>query len=293
VNETLRTVDGRHVLRIERRLTHPPAKVWRAVTEPAHLSQWYPFRASELEPRVGGKIVFENEGTTFEAVVTDLDPPKVFAFRVDAAGGAPGGREGENLLHFELRPDGEGCLLIFSHTFDDRPAAASYATGWRACLDALDMVLDGRPVEMPDVSAELHEAYIEAFGLDQGAAEVTADGWRVRFERQLMHQPVEQVWASLNPSGSDAPAVGGPVPQAFTAGKVRSGAVTAVQAPTLLEYDWQVEDRPAGRVRWELSSGPGGARIVLTQTGPSELAGERSAVLEAWQTRLELLAKQP
>lgn len=29
MNETLRTVEGRSVLRIERHLAHPPAKVWR------------------------------------------------------------------------------------------------------------------------------------------------------------------------------------------------------------------------------------------------------------------------
>ena len=42
-----------------------------------------------------------------------------------------------------------------------------------------------------------HEAYVEAFGLDQGAAEATAAGWRVRFDRQLMQRPVDLVWAAL------------------------------------------------------------------------------------------------
>ena len=35
MNATLDTVDGRPVLRMERRLAHPPEKVWRAIHEPA------------------------------------------------------------------------------------------------------------------------------------------------------------------------------------------------------------------------------------------------------------------
>ncbi|MPZ88622.1 MAG: hypothetical protein GEU81_11230 [Nitriliruptorales bacterium] len=230
MNATLRTVDGRPVLRFERRLAHPPEKVWRAITEPAHLSQWYPFRAVEMDLRVGGTIRFDDgEGTIHEGVVTALDPPRVFAFTEDA--GEVLDREGENLLHFELRPDGEGCLVIFTHTFDDRPHAAANAAGWRGCLDALEMVLDGRPVEVANNWVELHEAYIEAFGLNVGSAEVTPDGWRSA-------------------------------------------------------------DRAAGRVRWELSSSPAGARIILTQTGPSALAEQRSAAQAAWQTHIDGLAKQ-
>lgn len=298
MNATLLTVEGRPMLRIERRFAHPQEKVWRALTEPDHLSQWYPFAVSGMDLRVGGIVNFDDgQGTAFDAVITELDPPRVFAFSERAPEVVV--RESTDLIRFELRPQAEGCLLIFTHTFDDRPAAASYASGWTGCLDALESVLDGRPVTWPDSSAELHEAYIEAFGLDAGSSELTSNGWRVRFERQLMQQPIDKVWAMLNASGPDnptpetgTPVVGGPVPQAFTAGNVASGAVTEVDAPALLEYEWLAEDRPAGRVRWELSNGPGGARIVLTQTGPGELADERPTALAVWQAHIERLAKQ-
>ncbi|MGH8903647.1 MAG: SRPBCC family protein [Egibacteraceae bacterium] len=280
MNETLRTVDGRSVLRTERRLAHRPEKVWRAFTEPAHLTQWFP-ADMEMELRVGATVSFvfrDDEGPAMDGVVVELDPPRVFAYTWD-----------DELLHWELRPDGEGCLLILTHTFDDRPGAASLATGWRVCLDALDMVLDGRPVQEPGNVVELHEAYVEAFGLNEGSSEVTPDGWRARFERQLMH-PIEAVWATL--SAASVPVVGGPAPQAFTTGSVPAGAVTAVEVPTLLEYDWLFEGRPGGRVRWELSDGFGGARLVLSQTGLSEQADERSTALAAWQTHIALLAKR-
>ena len=34
--------DGRWRLRFTRALAHPPEKVWRAITEPEHLAQWFP-----------------------------------------------------------------------------------------------------------------------------------------------------------------------------------------------------------------------------------------------------------
>ncbi|HZC25776.1 MAG TPA: SRPBCC family protein, partial [Actinopolymorphaceae bacterium] len=196
MSESLRTVDGRQVLRIERRLPHSPQKVWRAVTEPAHLSQWYPFRAEELDLSVGGRIRFDDgQGTSYDAVVTALDPPRLFAFSEHPPPVMT--RESDDLIQFELRPDGDGCVLVFTHVFDDRPAAASYATGWFGCLAALEPVLDGKPAEWPPMSVRRYESYVQAFGLAQGVAETTDDGWVVRYERQLMSQPPDRVWATL------------------------------------------------------------------------------------------------
>jgi uncharacterized protein YndB with AHSA1/START domain len=291
MNNQLQTIDGRPALRIERRLAHPLEKVWRAITEPAHLSQWYPFQAKEIDLRVGGTIHFDDgRGTVMNAVITALDPPHVFAFSEHAPAEMP--RESDDLVHFELRADGQGCLLIFTFIFDDRYAAASYASGWHMCLDALAMALDGKPVELSSDINQMHEDYVKAFGLAGGSAEETADGWRVRFERQLT-KPIDTVWAMLTASDASAPVVGGRAPQGFITAEVPSGAITAVDAPLLLEYDWQSGDRTVGRVRWELSNGTGhGARLVLTQTGPRELADERTAALAAWKTHIEHLAQQ-
>ncbi|MFE1175399.1 SRPBCC domain-containing protein [Streptomyces sp. NPDC058773] len=52
-SDTLTTADGRTALRMERRLTHPPAKVWSAITDPAHIGQWFPSGVTEVTaPRV-------------------------------------------------------------------------------------------------------------------------------------------------------------------------------------------------------------------------------------------------
>jgi uncharacterized protein YndB with AHSA1/START domain len=276
MNETLSTVDGRNVLRMERRLAHPPEKVWRAITEPGHLSQWYPFDVVEMDLRVGGKILFDDKhGTVMDAVITELDPPRIFAFSEHAP--ASMFREIDDLVHLELRPEAAGCLLIFTHVFDDRAAAASYASGWQVCLDVLEMVVDGKPVQLPgDDMAELHHAYIERFGLAEGTAEKTADGWQVRFERQLT-KPIDEVWALLDGS---AATVGAPAPQPFVDGRAH-GVVTAVEAPTSLEFE------DGGRVRWELSRGTGhGARLVVVETG----LADPDAALASWRAHIERLA---
>ena len=279
MNETLQIVDGRTVLRFERRLSHPVEKVWRAVTEPAQLSHWFP-SDMEMDFRPGGKIRFvfrEGEGEDLDGEILELDPPRVFAYTW-----------GDSVLRWELRPDGHGCLLTFTHTFDDRPSAASFATGWALCLEGLDSLLAG---ERPGASLErwpdLHEGYVERFDLQEGDLRQAADGWVVRFERQLI-KPVDEVWALLTEGG--APVVGEPPPVRFTNGFVPAGPVTAVEPPRLLEYQWRADDQQVGRVRWELSGGPGGARLVLTQTVPERLADQRPTALAAWHTRIELLA---
>lgn len=284
---TLSEHDGRAMLRIERRLAHSQAKVWRAVTKPDELRHWFPAAVS-YDPQVGAPITFSfapDEAESSTGKVVELDPPSTFAFLW----------EGE-LLRFELLPDGPGgCVLVFTHQFDDRPGAASFATGWTACLNALDTLLADRPVAVHggwDGMHEQHEAFIAAFGLDQGSSEETPAGWTVRFERQLT-RPVADVWDMLTNRGVDEPLKGEPPPRAFTVQGMEAGAITALDPPQLLEYEWVLGDRDCGRVRWEFAPGPGGAaRLVLTQTGPRDLPELRGGAMEAWHAHIERLAKQ-
>ena len=51
------TLDGRPTVRVERRYPHPIDKVWRAVTTPEHLGQWFPSPV-ELDLRPGGAMRF-------------------------------------------------------------------------------------------------------------------------------------------------------------------------------------------------------------------------------------------
>jgi uncharacterized protein YndB with AHSA1/START domain len=271
VNGTLLTRDGRSVLRFERLLRHPPEKVWRAITEPEQLAGWFPGRI-EGEREAGAPLRFVPEGgEPTEGKVIDFEPPRLFSYTW-----------GDSVLRFELRPDAAGTVLVFTHTFDERPSAASFAAGWHQCLDGLDAVVAGRPAPAPTLEEGgtwrgyrvRHEAYVEVFGLLAG---VVAGG-AVRFDR-LLPYPAGRVWAAI---AGDGATVGAPVPAAATSAAAPGGAVTEVDQAATLAYTG-----PGGAVRWGLSPGPGGTLVTLTHQVPP---ADRVAALAAWHARIESLA---
>jgi len=279
MTETLTMVDGRTVLRMERRFAHPPAKVWRAITDPSELAGWFP-AAVELDLRLDGRIQFtfgageddfvedpDNTGT-----IRAYDPPRLLEYNW-----------GREVLRWELSPDGDGCLIVLTATYDDRPASASLTSGWLLCFAELDRVLGG-PVAAPGEYPELHEHFVREYGLDEGTVERESDGsWTIRFERQLT-RPKDLVWSFL--SGGAEPQDGSRAPQGFVAKGIEPGIGSTVTAPTSLGYGWQYD----GTVHWQLRDGNGGARVVLTHTGPAEAAPHCDELYDAWHDLIEGLA---
>ena len=116
--------DGRYVLRFERHIGHPPERVWRALTEPGQLRQWFPTDI-EGERKPGAKIRFvfragapraedmpgllEHDPEDLDGEFTEFDPPRLLAYTW-----------GEEDLRWELEPAVDGCRLIFTHTFTER-----------------------------------------------------------------------------------------------------------------------------------------------------------------------------
>jgi uncharacterized protein YndB with AHSA1/START domain len=157
MNGRLDTTADRPTVRFERRLAHPVERVWRALTDPADLAAWFPGvpRFDPLEQ--GATFVVEGDAGGSGRIVA-LDTPRLLAFEW-----------GEDELRFELEPDGDGCLLRFSHALSDPATGARTAAGWDVCLDRLDAQLQGAPLDSREAMKrwpEIHEAYAEAFGLD-------------------------------------------------------------------------------------------------------------------------------
>ena len=80
--------------RFERRLPHPPHKVWRALTEDRELACWFPRELSG------------------EREILESDPPHVLAYTV-----------GDETLRWELSPIPGGCLLVLTAEVRDEEAA--------------------------------------------------------------------------------------------------------------------------------------------------------------------------
>ncbi|WP_158893824.1 SRPBCC family protein [Amycolatopsis anabasis] len=281
---TLDTIAGKPVLRFERRLQHPPSKVWRAVTDPAELKHWFPAAVeTELKPGAKMRFVFPDEApidATSEGEVLEFDPPKVFAFRWM-----------EDVLRFELVPDGGGCLLVFTQSVGGGwiggLAAGRNAIGWDVCLAGLEAFLADRSFEQPAEWLAPMERYIAKFGLDKGEVRSTPEGYEIFFARDLVWKPVTEVWSLLTEEGAVERGAEPPLPA--TNGYVPAGPVTEAEAPRVLEYAWLHECEPAGRVRWEIHHDPElGTRVELTQTLPTRLADLRATALAAWHVQLEL-----
>jgi uncharacterized protein YndB with AHSA1/START domain len=155
MNGTLVTVDDRPALRFERHLDHSVERVWRAVTEPQELERWF-VAPVDWTPEQGERI--DEMGQTGE--VTELEAPRLIAWTWSG-----------QLFRFELEPDGDGCVLAFTHVFDNRAEAAQHAAGWETYFKRLDAHLAGGHLSEKDAHedvGEMHEAYAEAFGLDPG-----------------------------------------------------------------------------------------------------------------------------
>ncbi|MGO1770166.1 MAG: SRPBCC family protein [Microbacterium sp.] len=114
------------------RLAHPPARVWRSLTDSEQLSRWYPCRV-ELEPRLGGRIAFLMEGEApEESIVTEFDEPRTLAYEW-----------GGERLRWSIEPEGDGSILRLSNTILDPDWMPRTAAGWDSCLEALSTVLAG------------------------------------------------------------------------------------------------------------------------------------------------------
>jgi len=158
VDGRLEEHEGRFSLRFERRLAHPPERVWRAITEPDDLRAWFPFDI-EGERAAGAPLRFvfrEGEAEPFEGRMVAFDAPR--ALELEWGGG--------ERLRLEVRPDGDGSVLTLLNTFGEQGKAARDGAGWHACLDTLAFHLDGRqpPWSSEARWSEVHDGYVEAFG---------------------------------------------------------------------------------------------------------------------------------
>jgi uncharacterized protein YndB with AHSA1/START domain len=128
-------VDGdRRAVRFERRYEASPAEVWSALTEPNRLARW--LADAELDLRVGGRYVLrfsgEDAGQTTTGEVLALEPERLLKLTWLYPG------ENDTVVRFELRPDGEGTILVLDHRGLPADAAPGYGGGWQAHLEALD-----------------------------------------------------------------------------------------------------------------------------------------------------------
>jgi uncharacterized protein YndB with AHSA1/START domain len=128
---TLITDGARPAVRLERRLPDPPEVVWKAVTERDQLRAWFPCDVAVQGGRweAGATITFrfppEVIDMTLTGQVLEVDEEKLLVFTW-----------GEEVLRFELSPDGSGTRFVLVDELSPSQAARN-AAGWDECLDRL------------------------------------------------------------------------------------------------------------------------------------------------------------
>lgn len=170
--------DGRYTVRFERRLDHPIERVWSAITEPDEILRW--LGEAELDLTEGGTVVVrwlnsmtkeqierygiegQEEGDVDEqqvmrGTVARLEPPRLIEYETDTFGE----------LRFELRAEGDGCVLTFSNTVEvPAEQLTQMMAGWHIHLEHLEDALAGGRIEWStwaddhlDRWAELRDRY--------------------------------------------------------------------------------------------------------------------------------------
>lgn len=146
-------LDGDTDIIIRRDFSHPPAKVWRALTEPALIRQWmavdgFPMTRCEIDPREGGSFHYEWAGPDgssffFSGPVVTVDAPHhmthVEHFNGDPAMAAR--------ITTDLVANGDGTRMTMVMRYDSAEArAAAIATGMTDGMDQVYAKLDALPL---------------------------------------------------------------------------------------------------------------------------------------------------
>ncbi len=135
--------DNGIVVRFERLIARPPAKVWAALTEPKVLANW--LGAAEVEPKRGGKFVFRfhDTDTVMTGKIAAFEPERVLEYSwVESGVDMP-----PSSVRWELSRADDGCRLVLTHRFAKgvaRRDIVPFLGGWEALLDVLAEASDGR-----------------------------------------------------------------------------------------------------------------------------------------------------
>jgi uncharacterized protein YndB with AHSA1/START domain len=128
------TPETRSVI-IERRLAHPPAKVWRALTLPHLLEEW--LMQNDFELAVGHRFDFKAEWGAVTCEILEIEPQETLSYTW-------GDHNLKSVVTWTLTPTESGTLLRMEQT-GFRPDQPRYfqgaQAGWPRFLENLEQLL--------------------------------------------------------------------------------------------------------------------------------------------------------
>ncbi len=146
---SVRSADGKGVVRMEDRLDTDVDNVWSAITDPVRLDRW--LGAVEGDLRQGGEFRFyfyasESEGT---GRVEACESPRRLLLTMQL------GQPGENVIEVTLAADGDQTIVVWEERGMPLEYLAGYGGGVQIHVEDLAAYLAGR--ERCDAEARWHE----------------------------------------------------------------------------------------------------------------------------------------
>lgn len=125
----------------------PLDAVWRIVTEPDQIAQWFSDKAEvDLRPGGSGSLTFERQGVTAPFVVEAVEPPHRFAWRWSHPEGSVPREGNSTLVEFLLSAEGDGTRLRIVESgigalertdAEKREFLEDHGGGWTTCITSL------------------------------------------------------------------------------------------------------------------------------------------------------------
>ncbi|WP_043639292.1 SRPBCC family protein [Nonomuraea candida] len=140
------TTEERRAIRLDQFVAHPPAKVWRALTEPELLARWL-MPNDGFKAEVGQRFTFTTKPKkqvgfdgTVHCEVLEIEPEKLLRISWGARG------QGDWTVTWRLEPEGRGTRIFLDHEgFDPDDEVQQLSRrimggGWPRILDTIGAI---------------------------------------------------------------------------------------------------------------------------------------------------------
>jgi len=120
---------------VERDIPHPPAKIWRALTQPHLIAEW--LMKNDFLPAKDHRFTLRGDWGSVDCKVLAVEPHKVLSYTWDAMGL-------ESIVTWTLTPTSAGTHLRVEQAGfrpDQQQAYQGAQYGWRKFLGNLEQVL--------------------------------------------------------------------------------------------------------------------------------------------------------
>ncbi|TPK83039.1 SRPBCC domain-containing protein [Mesorhizobium sp. B2-4-17] len=128
---------------VERQISHPPEKLWRALTQPHLIEEW--LMKNDFKPAVGHRFnISADWGGVLDCEVLAVEPNKTLSYTWNLAHHDPA-FDLRSVVTFTLTPTPTGTHLRMEQSGfrpDQRRAYGGARTGWPQFLEKLEGLLD-------------------------------------------------------------------------------------------------------------------------------------------------------